>query len=601
MSRKIRWFLFLCVAFACISLIPFYPVLASFTRYLYGFPGDPFWSVWFNWWFDHSHQHGLNWRFIPIVSYPFGLDYLSSPHYIVQNYIARGLLGLLNDIGVRNVMIFATFPLSGLTMYLLAKKVTNDAYASFFCGVVYMLCPYHTAHALQHVTLSGIQWFPLYIYSLLLLDERRTPVALLVAAFSCAAIFCTDFYYVYFAMFLTAVFIGVQLLRRDGFQQAGGLVLSLAVAALIAAAAVVPVHFEILQGIFQPARKGVVDQQFQRSVADLLTFSAKPLDYLLPSKYNPLFGRFIPDFGISPWKGHRLTEHTLYLGIVPLALAAVAVAWSARRRARGAALRIGFRFAFALVIAAGVISLPPVVPLGEFSFDPATRELVAAHQLFMPSHYLFKLVPFFRCYARFGLLVMLGVTILAGIGLSLVNGSLSSTRKKILLTMLLSLAVMVEFLNLPPFAAIDGSAVPPEYLWLQKQPGESVVVEYPLGDGIDPTTVQEYMFYQRLHGKKLVNGAIPGTDGYLFHDTILDIARPETVRALKDVGVTHVLVHGDKYRQGSRYVQYDWITTVPRDKIFTASYMGGKPPDLPAGHGLVPLERFGETRVYRIE
>lgn len=600
MSRKIPFFLFLCIAFTGISLIPFYPVLASFKRYLYGFPGDPFWSVWFNWWFDYSHLHNLNWRFIPIVSYPFGLDYMSSPHYIVQNYIARGLLWLTNDIAARNLMVFFTFPVSGLTMYLLAKRITNDSYASFFCGVVYMLCPYHTAHALQHVTLSGIQWFPLYVYALLVLDECRTAGAFLLAAISGVLIFCTDFYYVYFTVFLTMVFLGVRVFQKNGLRQAGMLVLSLAVVALIAAAIVVPAHYEILKGIFQVGRKGVVDQQFQRSIGDLLTFSAKPLDYLLPSKYNPVFGRFVPDLGISPWKGHRLTEHTLYLGVIPLGFALYALLRYAGRGG-GIAHKTGFWFACALILIAGVVSLPPVVPLGHFTFDPATREIMAAHKLYMPSYFLYKLIPFFRCYARFGLLVMLGVTILAGTGVSFVNARLSSGRLKGLLTIVLSAAVMIEFLNLPPFMVIDGAKVPREYWWLQKQPEECAVVEYPLGDGIDPSTVEEYMFYQRVHGKKLVNGAIPGTDGYRFHESILDITRPETRQALKDNGVRYVIIHDEKYRTGSQYVQYDWITPAPREKIYTASYMNGEVPVIAEGQGLVPVARFGQTRIYRIE
>jgi hypothetical protein len=601
MLKKISLAVFLCIAFTGLCLIPFYPVLPAINRYLYGFPGDPYWSVWFNWWFDYSHFHNLNWRFIPLASFPFGLDYMSSPHYIVQNHIARVLQWLSNDIAARNIMVFFTFPASALTMYLLAKKVTDDAYASFFCGVAYALCPYHTAHALQHVTLSGIQWLPLYVYALLLLDERRTFGAVSLAAVSFALIFLTDFYYVYFTAFLTAVFIGVQLFRDDGFRRARSLVFSLSVVLVIAAAIVIPLNLSILQGIFQVGRKGIVDQQFQRSIGDLLTFSAKPLDYFMPPKYNPFLGRFVPDFGLSPWKGHRLTEHTLYLGVVPLILSAYAIICSIRKGAGEGVRKSGFWFALGLALIAGVVSLPPVVPLGHFTFDAASRALVAEHKLYLPSYFLYLAIPFFRCYARFGLMVMLGVTILAGLGLAGINARLSSPGAKGLLAALLSLLVVAEFLNLPPFMVIDGAKIPAEYLWLRQQPGDDAIVEYPVGDGIDPSTAQEYMFFQRVHHKKLVNGAVPGTEAYLFHDRIMDISKRETQDALKAAGVRYVLIHDDKYREGSRYVQYDWVTAVPRDKIFTPSFMAGEVPVIADGEGLVPVERFENTRIYKIE
>ncbi|HRZ87001.1 MAG TPA: hypothetical protein P5287_04220 [bacterium] len=600
--KKTGVFILLALLFTSGTCLLFLPVIGFFTTKLHGFPGDPFFSTWFTWWFDYSRAHGIEWRLPSLLAHPYGLDYRSSPLYIARTYSLWAVTRVLGEIGAYNLLVFLSFPLAGLTMYLLAYRVTRNRYAAALSGVMYAFCPYHIAHSYQHLSLADIQWFPLYLYGLFRLYEKIDLRGILVTAAAFFLIFCADFYYVYFALFMTAVFVMFDAVK-NGVPAAARRGAAIGCALLLAGAAILPVNISVLRGMFGGGQGGgVVDSRFQRSLLDLTVFSAKPLDYLLPSKYHPVLGRFVPNMGIGPWKGHRFAEHTLYAGVVPVALACIMIVALIRRGVIvSRRTRFFFSFAAVLAVCAGLCSLPPVIPLGGYTIDAAAREIRAAHMAYMPSYYLYKLVPFFRCYARFGILVMLGVAILAAGGFAQLVGRLRGGLPRTAATALTVMAVFFEFLTVPPVRAVDSSAVPPAYLWLKGQAGGAAIAEYPLGDGVDPYTVQEYQFWQRVHGRKMVNGAVPGTPAYGFHDRVVDITAPGVVGELRDAGVGFVVVHEGKYRSGNDYLQLDWVTALPRDKRFSPCYMNGKAPRLGKEHGVTQVRRFGDTVIYRVD
>ena len=99
----------------------------------------------------------------------------------------------------------------------------------------------------------------------------------------------------------------------------------------------------------------------------------------------------------------------------------------------------------------------------------------------------------------------------------------------------------VEYINVPPFHYFD-STPPKLYTWLAKQEGEfsSAIAEYPMLAG--RTQAYGYMFWQRVHKQKLVNGGDVARLEKLLH-----IDNPQTVQQLREWGVKYVIVHRDFY------------------------------------------------------
>ena len=137
---------------------------------------------------------------------------------------------------------------------------------------------------------------------------------------------------------------------------------------------------------------------------------------------------------------------------------------------------IGF-FIF-LAVVAWLFSQPPW-----WKFGPI--------KIYMPSFFMYKILPMFRAYCRFGIVVMLAVAVLAGYGLKFILERFKTQKAKIAITCLFAGLVLFEFWNWPPYKVIDVSKVPPVYYWLKEQPGDFVIAEYPL-DADSPNEMYKF-------------------------------------------------------------------------------------------------------------
>jgi len=209
-----------------------------------------------------------------------------------------------------------------------------------------------------------------------------------------------------------------------------------------------------------------------------------------------------------------------------------------------------------------------------FSHAPWTD--IGPFRIFFPSYFLYKIAPMFRCYARLGALIMLSVSVLAGIGLAGILQKIKFPKKQGILVAIIILLVFIEFAPTFPVPMINAVNPPPVYEWLSKQEGDFIVAEYPLeGDS-------EYFFWQRIHQKKLVNGALPGTRADEVRKEIISILDPRTPGILKYLGAKYVILHSGKYATS------DEVAII------------GEVPDIQKQLGLRTVKSFPEAEVYEI-
>ena len=518
------------------------------------------WLAYF-WWLKYAVTHHLAATYNSIIAVPFGIDMSKQIFHPGWNFLCVWLSVLTDNVVSFNIQILLSFILSGITMFYLVFALTKDKFSSLFAGIIYAFCPYHFARAWQHLSLTNIQWMPLYILTLIKLQEHPKYKNFFLSIGAIFLVISFEFHYTYF-MYITSVLFLIycvifykkvdarywRFLKLTLFIMTAGVVLVMSTAA----------GPSIKKVIFKKETIRPLAWNLVRPLDDLFFQSARPLSYFLPATAHPLFGGFTEQFIGSSLYGGSLTEHTLYLGWVPMILAFVAFrAFGRNRKAQGGSSKSGDRslarenfyigFFIFLAIGAWLFSQPPWWNVGPF-------------KIYMPSFFMYRIFPMFRAYCRFGIVLMLAVAVLAGFGLKYILERFKSRRSKAAIAILFCGAVLFEFWNWPPYKVIDVSSFPAVYSWLKEQPADTVAAEYPL-DADSPNEM--YKFYQTKHGKKIINGTNPGTYAHEVAQEIKDLSKSDTAGILKWMGVKYVIVHRAEFQDTGIIAEQNELVRIP--------------------------------------
>lgn len=582
-----RWHILVVLFFTAVSTAVFAPWFSRPNSVLFAFPGDPFGTVWQIWFSKYAMQNGLPLNFTELIGAPYG--YTSGPFVLYFWTIIYWPFNLLfNEIFTYNFLVFISFPLSGIFMYLLAWHVTGNRYASLVAGFIFAFSPYHLMRSLQHLTLAHIQWIPLFFLAVLRLREKRTSLNWALLTLSFGLLLLSDYHYGYFGLIiavviLTFIFIynrmqpkeikvGGQNSRRRWEVSVSVVVIGLAFITLAA--------FPFI------ANWSKVKSTGYKQIEQLYVYSARPLEYLMPSIDNPVFGSFVENISSQKLHNSNFVEQTIYLGFIPLILAAIAIFYA--RNDANERRRFVVYFGLVGAITALLFSAPPTIEFLGISIP-------------MPSYIAHKFVPIVRVYARFAVFVIFFVALLAGIGLTRLLEKIRSGRSKAILIVTILALVAIEFTNVPPwrFVPVTGSAIPKVYHWLAKQPGDIIVAEYPLASSEEyPTT--EYLFYQRIHNKRLLNGGYPNSRADRVRQTLVDLEQPSLGEKINKIGIKYLIVHRSRYGEGmildinKRYFggSYGAINTI--------KYNDGKIPVIRSKQ-IKLFKKFGDDYVYKVE
>ncbi|MBW8868687.1 MAG: hypothetical protein JF610_15410, partial [Acidobacteria bacterium] len=195
--------------------------------------------------------------------------------------------------------------------------------------------------------------------------------------------------------------------------------------------------------------------------ADLFTYSAKWWGYLVPPVAHPLLGGVARRIWSAARVSDGLLEQQVSLGWSVVALAVVAIqGWISGidRRAPGNAR--AFVSPYTVVPVVGALAVIGVV----CSLSP--ERAIFGMRVMRPSAVLYPILPMFRSYARFGIVVQLMTALLAGIGVArLLAGGTRSARAACAALMVLAIA---EYTVSP--ATMSRDVLPTEaHRWVMRQ------------------------------------------------------------------------------------------------------------------------------------
>ena len=510
------------------------------------------------WWWGYALTHGMSLFENPLQGVPLGSDWATIPLTPLSVFLFAPLSAVLGPILSYNLLILSSFPLTAWVTYRLGRQLGLAALPASFSGLAFAFVPYHLEKAMGHGNQTHLE---LLVGALLLLAiwRSRGRLRYVVAAGILAGIQLWSEPSIMFVMvFALATFFLVSTLAGLLSESARVRVLGrhFGAGALVAAitALFLPLALFFLHRPGTPGPAAGLLGLRQRDIGQVDIYSAHLHEYVQPYFNNPLVPVPIKQWELHGLHGSNVTETSIMLGFTVIALAILGIVLT--RRWFPVAL------ATALIAVGALLAMEP------------TR-IVFGRPLHFPSYYLFGLVSFFRVYARFSWMVLLGGTLLAGMGLEALQSRLKPGKAQLLLLIPFVLAA-IEFNNLPPERFTQVLPAPAEYTWLRDQP-QGVLLEYPANTGdasLQEIQIRRYLLYQMVHMHPTFLSEI--TDGAASNEAkhLEPYYASGVVDRLKALGVKYVFVHQSDYRADGfdtpRYVDgLHFVTALDGVDIFT--------------------------------
>lgn len=584
MKRRYLLYPLVFLLYSLITAIVNYPLLTRLSSATYGYVGDNYGYLWQLWWWRETPRVLIDGNLTPLLGAPQGAPinyYFYEPLLI---FVGRILTLAVNYFAAFNILLLLTFPLAGLTTFILVKKLTESIPAALISGMIFAFCPYHFWHSYAHFSLAQTQWLPVFLLALILFSQlaevpsfsKRHFLYWLFLLGAYELVLCTCFIYGVMALILAVVWLGGDLLWRVWKRNK---ICSKQFALLLLAfflVAGLSGYLNLLRFKWLESAAGGGVSHSGRDIDHALALSARPWDYFVPAHDHPIFGKYVDKIRHIFWsitEDWRMAspfkpEDILYLGFVPFFLA-IYSAWAGRKSLT--LQKIIWILVFT-AIAFIFLSFPPFLPWRSW-------------RVYFPSAVLFKIFPSFRVFARLGLIVCLMVAILAGYGVKFLWEKLKLTWERWAILTLIIFGITFEFLNVPPFDHYtDYSQLPCYYQWLRNLPGDFIIADYPLSFDL-----AEGLVWQTFHKKRLFNTSSEWPQARWAAE-VEDLENPDAVLKLKELGVRYVVYHvGDYLYQGNHLIDsYRW-------KRF------GPAPDTQASLGLKPVLSCDGSVVFEVE
>lgn len=517
--------------------------------------GDTGVYIWNQWVFQHEllvdHHNPLTTEQVLSLTAPVDLSQHNYTAFL--NLLALPLIPWLGVVRTFNLVLLAVTIMTALTTYALARRVTGATRSeAWLAGLAFAWSPILVARTTGHFSLVAAAPLAAFVLCLINADRSRRPRdAALTGLCMAWAAFC-DVYFAVYCLLIAVGYLSSRLVRVSFAEQkvAAPWRWTLGVLILSVAGLVVGLlfgrggRFELLgmpisiNGLYTPvlaltllvvARGALqvraslaVPMRWSPAAARALVIGVlacagpmSPVLYGLGERMAegrfvapPTFWRssprgvdllalveFNPNHPVSRWFDDRqassvadLAEYTATLGLVVLTVIGIA-AWRAGYRPRNGWILLTAGFA--------ALSLGPFIHVaGINTYVPGPWALIR----YVP------LVGAARTPTRFAIVAALGGAILFAGALAALGRRYPQRRA--LVTAVVGIALVIELLPSP--RTLYSAAIPPFYEIVAADPRPVRVLQLPFGlrDGVSSVGnfSARYLYYQTLHGKKLIGG-----------------------------------------------------------------------------------------------
>jgi hypothetical protein len=518
------------LAYFLFSIFLTWPLILHLESSLFGDFGDSRGGVWQIW----AHRNGfLSNPINPMVAAPYGEIVergFSQPVFEKTLFMLGRVMG---EVAAYNFFIIVAFPLVAITTYIMLTSLLNCRSAAFFGGGMFGFCPAAVMQAAGgHTAFAFNIFLPFFLLALFYHRKARGLLSSLYVALTYSLCLLTTLYFGYFSFFIGLIFFWFDIVSSDDKKR---VIKSYLLIALFILAFILPYQMGAILNYLTLDNATLLDLGGAREITELFIFSSRPLEFFIPSIEHPIFGNFFYNYVRENLHGSNIPEQTLYLGFIPTILFISAVYLLFRGYLKDP-LKGYFIFFSICALWMFFLSLPPQISIGTINLPTLSMLL---HQI----------APMFRVYSRFGILVNFFIALAIATFLAQLSRKINS--KKYTFIVILSICCLgVEYRSLPFGYALSVNTPPPVYDLIAKDPDDFIVAEYPMTLN-DESAYYTYLFWQRIHRKKLLNGASKkNISAYSLYLKVRDLNNPLTYDFLKDAGVKYVIVHKDMYAEG---------------------------------------------------
>lgn len=537
--------------YAVISSLMLYPLFPNFFDRL-PVGGDAAEYLWKLWWFKHSLlETGQSPWLVPEIYYPEGYLLAYGEITAANTVLTVPLTWLLGEIGVYNLLVLLSTILSGFGMFLLAREVSGSFGAGLLAGIIFAYAPFRYLQFI-HLPIFPTQWLPFTFFFLERFARTRKPVLGLAAGLGYALSALTSWYYAVAGLLFVSIWAACRLRPWSEYLRSRSTWLA---AGLFGAAGL-----GLVLPFVWPYLTIAADAQVTIPLPNSNYYSASPTDYLLPSPFQFLWG---------PWvRGNLLTqvapgEFILGWGVVAWLFGLYGLRWAAPsvRRPWLVVTVVALILSFGLTL--HLLGRQVVIPAPEDVVSPYNSWLnaISMHSrqqepftigsndglvIPMPALLLRWFVPIIgklRTWTRFGVMALLGVSVLAGLGAAAwqrreLAPHNSVAKQRLAWGIVLGLALFELWWQPAPMRA--PSLARPVDHWLAARPEGSAIMEYPLDSAFNP----KQMLYWRVHRQPMVHGYTTFLS-FMFsrqHPEMLAFPDREALAQLAEWNVRYVLI-----------------------------------------------------------
>jgi hypothetical protein len=550
------------IASTALAIVITWPLLTDFDDRIYGYPGDSTGTISFLWASAHkTGYHLLGSTHITLTGAPFGWDFANALNVQWGYVLGTSVLvtKIFGEIPAYNLNVLSGLALSAAFMYLLVRRIGGAPLVAAWAGLAYTIFPWHVEKAQGHVAFVHLEGFPLLVLAVLAWHSRPDGRRAVAVAGATLLLWTTVGYFGLASLVALAVLLSAAALVQR--RSVGGLVALRRLLLVGGLSLAVPVAI-FASSVLAPGAEGIPGA---RDAGSLHTYGARPWEFFLPSYRSSFFGDDVGPYLFGHLHGSNFSETSLYVGWVPLLLAAGFLVFAALRwRQLSSQQRL----------LAGVLPVLGVVALLFSLPSPLPRTNIPG-----PSRLLWEIAPQFRVPARFVALVMTALVPLAALGLEAFRRRLAAApvwgpAAAVTICVAAGVGTTTEFWLDAHTTDLDQT--PAYYRTVEAAP-KGILAEYPLAKA-EQAVNSDYLFWQRVHRRPLVNGAAEKTFAEAAGQSVIDPNSPETSSELAALGVTAVVVRPTTY-----------------------AFSGGKPGPTKLNHGYRLLKQFPDgVSVWRV-